>query len=730
MKIWKGYPFPLGATWMGTGVNFALYSQNATAVELCLFDKPNQKESVRLFLKERDHEVWHVFLPEVRPGQLYGYRVHGPWSPREGHCFNPTKVVLDPYSRAIAGDVSWAPEIFGYTKEKPEELLADSRDNSALIPKSVVVDPTFSWENDRHPLHPLHRTVIYEAHVKGFSRLWNSLPENQRGTYSGLGSPEAIRYFKDLGVTAVELLPVHQFVDEEHLAARGMGNFWGYNSIGFFAPENSYASWGQRGQQVSEFKQMIKNLHRADIEVILDVVYNHTAEGNHLGPTLCFRGIDNKAYYRLREDGSGECDDFTGTGNTLNAPHPQVLQLIMDSLRYWVTEMHVDGFRFDLAPALAREQKDVSRLAAFFDVIHQDPVISRVKLIAEPWDIGEGGYQVGNFPVLWCEWNDRFRDTIRRFWRGDEGQIHDFGLRVTGSSDLYQNSSKNPTASINFVTAHDGFTLADLVSYNEKHNHENGENNQDGNPHNDSWNCGEEGDSSNPEILKLRRRQVRNFLTTLFLSQGVPMLCSGDEYGRSMKGNNNSYCQDNKLGWLSWDRTGEEKSLLDFTRRLISFRHRHPTFRRPNFFRGEKVIDGHLKRLSWMRPDGRQMTSEDWNNPLTRSIGMLLEGDDMGMQTFEGAPITDDTFFLCFNAWKDPLNFILPGGEGVSWELILNTAFKESWLQRPSVHPSGAQMILDQHVFCLFRQAVGNDEEAIQNRPDAKGPHVDLRATQ
>jgi isoamylase len=541
MKTWKGYAYPLGATWMGTGTNFALFSRNATAVELCLFDDAHGAvEATKIPMVERADEVWHVFVPEARPGQFYGFRVHGPWEPQRGLRFNPAKVLMDPYAKAVSGEVQWKPEMFAYTIDHPDlDLVRDDRDNATLVAKCVVVDQTFNWDNDRLPRHQLEDTVIYETHVRGFSKLWEELEPEQRGTYSGIGSPQAIKYFKKLGITAVELLPVHAHIDDKHLLDKGLTNFWGYNTIAFFAPEGSYSGWGTRGQQVAEFKQMVKNLHTAGIEVILDVVYNHTAEGNHLGPTFSFRGIDNEAYYRRGKD-PRYYFDYTGTGNTLNVPDPRVLQLIMDSLRYWVTEMHVDGFRFDLAAALARELHAVSRLSSFFDVIHQDPIISQVKLIAEPWDIGEGGYQVGNFPVLWCEWNGRYRDTVRSYWKGDIGQVNDFAYRLTGSSDLYLNSSKNPTASVNFITAHDGFTIRDLVSYNEKHNEANGENNQDGESNNLSWNCGAEGETDSPEVLALRARQQRNFLATLFLSQGVPMLCGGDEVSRTKKGNNNT----------------------------------------------------------------------------------------------------------------------------------------------------------------------------------------------
>jgi isoamylase len=712
MKIWKGYAYPLGATWMGTGTNFAIYSHGATSVELCLFDEVHgAAETARIPLKERADEVWHVFLPDVRPSQLYGYRVHGPWEPEKGMRFNPAKLLLDPYARAIAGEVQWRPEIFGYTLDHPDsDLVRDDRDNAAFVPKAVVADPTFNWDNDRPPRHPLEETVIYEAHVRGFSRLWEELDPEVRGTYSGIGSPPAIKYFKKLGITAVELLPVHAHIDDQHLLDKGLTNYWGYNSIGFFAPEVSYSGWGKKGEQVAEFKQMVKNLHTAGIEVILDVVYNHTAEGNQLGPTLSFRGIDNESYYRLVGENPRYYFDYTGTGNTLNVPHPRVLQLIMDSLRYWVLEMHVDGFRFDLAAALARELHEVSRLSAFFDVIHQDPVISQVKLIAEPWDVGEGGHQVGNFPVLWCEWNGRYRDTVRRYWKGDEGQVNDFAYRLTGSSDLYQNTSKNPTASINFITAHDGFTLRDLVSYNDKHNDANGEGNQDGESNNNSWNCGAEGETDVAEILELRARQQRNLLATLLLSQGVPMLCGGDESSRSKGGNNNTYCQDNEITWQGWSLTEEQERLFEFTCKLIAFRGEHPIFHRPKFFQGKEVID-HLKDINWLRPDGGEMDGVDWDNQATRAFGALLCGDEMDVTTFEGQPIADDTFYLCFNAYHDKLPFSLPGKEPVSWQLILNTADSDGFVADAPNEMAGKEIILEGRSLALFKQILGSDEE-------------------
>ena len=702
---------------MGTGVNFALYSQNATGVDLCLFDDVYQKETTVIPLTEKADEVWHVFLPDVRPGQLYGYRVHGPWDPAQGHRFNPAKILLDPYAKATVGEVRWAPEMFSYSLEHEEkDLVRDERDNTAFAPLSVVVDQTFNWDNDRAPHHTLPESVIYEVHVRGFSKLWDALPEEQRGTYSGIGSVEAIRYFKQLGITAVELLPVHDQINDEHLVRKNLKNYWGYNSISFFAPEASYASWNKTGQQVAEFKQMVKNLHTAGIEVILDVVYNHTAEGNHLGPTFSFRGIDNQAYYRLVPDNPRHYFDYTGTGNTLNVPHPRVLQMIMDSLRYWVTEMHVDGFRFDLAAALARELHEVSRLSSFFDVIHQDPVISQVKLIAEPWDVGEGGYQVGNFPVLWCEWNGKYRDTVRRYWKGERGLMSDFANRLTGSSDLYENSSKSPTASINFVTAHDGFTLRDLVSYDGKHNEANGEENRDGESNNNSWNCGVEGETENPEVNKLRSRQQRNFLTTLFLSQGVPMLCGGDEYGRTQKGNNNAYCQDNEVSWLSWKRSPDEEKLFQFTCRLIAFRNEHPIFHRAKFFQGRAILGNTLKDISWLRSDGHEMEEADWQDHVL-SVGVLLCGDDIGLETFEGQSVTDETFYLCFNSYHEGVIYSLPGDEIVSWQRLIDTSVEEGFVADDNLLKAGKELIVPGRTTIVLKQRAGSDADAKVRKP-------------
>ena len=671
-----GTPYPLGATWDGAGVNFALFSEHATRVELCLFDsETGAREVLRVPLQECDDLVWHVYLPEARPGLLYGYRVHGPYEPAAGHRFNPAKVLLDPYAKAIAGTVRWNDALFGYpVGSKDEDLVPDGRDSAPYLPKSVVVDPAFSWGADRPPGTPWHKTVIYEVHVKGLTARHPDVPRELRGSYAGLACPAVVEYLSRLGITAVELLPVHHCVPEKSLIDRGLTNYWGYNSIGFFAPDSRFAASGYLGGQVSEFKTMVRTLHDAGIEVILDVVYNHTAEGNHLGPTLCFRGIDNDAYYRLLPDDGRHYMDYTGCGNTLNMTHPRTLQLIMDSLRYWVLEMHVDGFRFDLASALAREFHDVDRLSAFFDVIHQDPVISQVKLIAEPWDLGEGGYQVGNFPPGWAEWNGKYRDTIRRYWKGDERQVAELGYRLTGSSDLYEPGGRRPSASINFVTAHDGFTLADLVSYNAKHNDANGEDNRDGSDENFSWNCGVEGLTDDPAILALRERQMRNFLVTLFLSQGVPMLCGGDEIGRTQHGNNNAYCQDNEITWFQWPMSRPALRLFEFVRRLIRLRLVQPVFHRRRFFQGRRIQGSEVKDVSWFRPDGKEMTEEEWHNGVTRSLGLRFAGDAIEEVDAEGQPIVGDTFLMLVNAHHEPVSFVLPAHRArVRWELLLDT---------------------------------------------------------
>jgi isoamylase len=674
MRTRPGHPHPLGATWDGSGVNFALFSENAQGVELCLFDAEGAREIARVPMGEHTDQTWHLHLPEVRPGQRYGYRVHGPWDPAQGHRFNPAKLLLDPYARAIDGSVRWSDALFGYQVGHPDaDLARDDRDSATGVPKSVVIDSAFTWGDDRPPRIPWNESVIYEVHVKGFTARHPDVPKELRGTYAGLACSPGVEYLQALGVTAVELMPIHQLVSDKHLVDHGLSNYWGYNSIGFFAPDVRYAASGALGQQVTEFKTMVKRLHDAGIEVILDVVYNHTAEGNHLGPTLCFRGIDNAAYYRLTEDRRYYVD-YTGCGNTLDMTHPRTLQLIMDSLRYWVVEMHVDGFRFDLASALARELHDVDRLGAFFDVIHQDPVISQVKLIAEPWDLGDGGYQVGNFPVLWAEWNGEYRDTVRRFWKGAEGQAGALGYRLTGSSDLYARSGRRPYASVNFVTAHDGFTLNDLVSYNDKHNEANGEDNRDGADNNESWNCGAEGPSDDPAIQGLRARQMRNFLATLLLSQGVPMLTAGDEVARSQSGNNNAYCQDNELSWFDWRLDRPRRDLLAFTRGLIALRRRHPVLRRRHFFQGRPIRGSEVVDLAWVRPDGHAMTEEDWTNPHTRALGLRLAGDAIDELDSGGLPIVDDTLLLLLNAHHEPLDFVLPAHRPrVRWQTVLDT---------------------------------------------------------
>lgn len=713
-QVWQGLPYPLGATVMDEGVNFALFSENATGVDLCLFDSADAPhETVRIRMLEHTDQVWHCFLPGIKAGQHYGYRVYGPYDPKAGHRFNPAKLLIDPYAKAIAGEVEWSDEMFGYRVDvaKDADLTIDQRDNAFGIPKCVVVDSRFDWEGDHQLATPLHRSVIYEAHVKGFSKLCPHIPEELRGTYAALGTDFAIDYFKKLGVTAVELLPVHHFINDDFLQKKGLTNYWGYNSIGYFAPHAMYSSSGVNGQQVAEFKQMVKNLHAANIEVILDVVYNHTAEGNHLGPSLSFRGVDNAAYYRLVQNDKRFYMDYTGCGNTLNMMHPRVLQLIMDSLRYWVLEMHVDGFRFDLAATLARELHEVSRLSAFFDIIHQDPVLSQVKLIAEPWDVGEGGYQVGNFPVLWAEWNGKYRDNIRGYWKGDE-HISEFAYRITGSSDLYQRDGKRPYASINFVVAHDGFTLNDLVSYNEKHNEANGEGNRDGDNHGRSWNCGVEGPTDDEKINKLRRRQQRNFLATLFFSQGVPMLCGGDEYGRAQKGNNNAYCQDNELSWLSWDRLDWQQRQQEFTAKLIHFRHAHPIFRRPKFFQGRKIRGMEAKDLLWFNADGSEMTDEHWNRSFIRCIGVVLVGFAEDIRDYFGKPVHDDTFMLLFNAHHEAVKFVMPGREKVVWERILDTADEAGFLAQPTTHPSGDEVPLEPRSMSVFKLSAGSQEHA------------------
>ncbi|MGD8932926.1 MAG: glycogen debranching protein GlgX, partial [Chromatiales bacterium] len=656
-RIWPGKPYPLGATWDGEGVNFALFSEHAEQVELCLFDSAGRRELQRLHLPEQTDLVWHGYLPEARPGQLYGYRVYGPYAPERGHRFNPKKLLLDPYAKAIHGRLRWSDNVFGYRVGHPrQDLSLDRRNDAREMPKCRVIDPAFTWSDDRPPRTPWHDTLIYELHVKGYTMRHPEVPEPLRGTYAGLATQPVIEHLQRLGVTAVELMPVHAFINERHLIDQGLRNYWGYNSLGYFAPDRRYFASGR----IDEFKTMVKVLHTAGIEVILDVVYNHTAEGNQLGPTLCFRGIDNASYYRLIPDDPRYYMDYTGCGNTLNMLHPRVLQLIMDSLRYWVLEMHVDGFRFDLASALARELHEVDRLGAFFDIIHQDPVLSRVKLIAEPWDLGEGGYQVGNFPPGWTEWNGRYRDTIRDYWRGEGGVIGELASRLTGSSDLYESDGRRPVASINFITAHDGFTLRDLVSYEHKHNEANREENRDGESHNRSFNCGVEGPTDDPEVNGLRIRQQRNLLATLLLSQGVPMLLAGDEFGRTQQGNNNAYCQDNEISWVDWDLQGEQLGLMAFVRRLIQLRMSHPILHRRHFFQGRAIHGGGVKDILWLAPDGNEMSDQAWHEWHARVLGVVLVGDQLEETDDHGHQLKDHNFLLLLNAHHEPVPFIMP----------------------------------------------------------------------
>jgi len=674
--VWPGRPDPRGATWDGEGVNFALFSENAERVELCVFDDAGRRQLQRIALSERTDQVWHCYLPEARPGMLYGYRVYGRYRPDEGSRFNPHKLLLDPYAMQIVGALRWSDALFGYTPgHRREDLSYDRRDSAGGMPKCKVIDPAFTWGDDRGPDVPWHEMVIYELHVRGYTMQHPDVPPQLRGTYAGLATAPVIDYLKRLGVTTIELMPVHAFVDDRRLVEQGLRNYWGYNTIGFFAPDARYSASGK----VNEFKTMVKTLHSAGFEVILDVVYNHTAEGNHLGPTLCFRGIDNVSYYRLQHDEKRLYTDYTGTGNTLDMQHPRVLQLLMDSLRYWVTEMHVDGFRFDLASALARELHDVNRLGAFFDILRQDPVLSRVKLIAEPWDLGEGGYQVGNFPPGWAEWNDKYRDTMRAYWKGDGGLIGEFSRRLTGSSDLYGRHGRLPHASINFITAHDGFTLDDLVSFNEKHNEANLEENRDGNNNNLSWNCGVEGPTDDPAVNALRARQKRNMLATLLLSQGVPMLVAGDEIGRTQNGNNNAYCQDNGLSWLDWGEDPERAKLRDFVRRMVHLRRTHPVFRRRHFFQGRPLHGSEAKDIVWLKPDGSEMTAEEWNQDFARCLGVYLAGSALTEVDARGQRVVDDDFVVLFNAHHDPVPFRLPAktlaphGDG-QWQAIVDTA--------------------------------------------------------
>jgi len=676
LMVWPGRPHPLGATWDGEGVNFALFSERAEKVELCLFDPSGRREIHRVVMPEYTDQVWHCYLPEARPGFVYGYRVHGPYDPANGLRFNRNKLLLDPYAKQIQNGMKWHDSHFGYRiGSRNEDLSFDRRDSAPGMLKGIVIDPAFTWGTDTAPRTPWHRTIIYETHVRGFTMLHPEVPPPMRGTYAGLATAPVIDYLKTLGITAMELMPVHTFVDDRQLIERGLRNYWGYNSIGFFAPEPRYCA----SNSINEFKTMVKTLHSAGIEVILDVVYNHTAEGNHLGPTLSFKGIDNPSYYRLVGDNPRYYMDYTGTGNTLNMRHPRVLQLIMDSLRYWVLEMHVDGFRFDLAATLARELHEVDRLGAFLDIIHQDPVLSQVKLIAEPWDLGEGGYQVGKFPVGWAEWNDKYRDALRSYWKGDGGLIGELAYRITGSSDLYARSGRKPYASINFVTAHDGFTLQDLVSYNGKHNEANGEDNRDGTDNNRSWNCGAEGPTEDPEVNQIRTRQKRNFLATLLLSQGVPMILAGDAIGHTQNGNNNAYCQDNETSWINWDPRYMDNELLAFAQRVIALRKDHPVFRRRNFFQGRNIRGAGIKDIVWLKPDGQEMTEQEWNQEFARSLGVVLSGEALDEVDERGERIRDENFLLLLNAHFEEIPFVLstlPSENG--WYVMLDTSCQTS----------------------------------------------------
>lgn len=699
-KFLPGKPFPLGATFDGEGVNFALYSENATGVDLCLFDpEKGETETANIRLTEKSDFIWHIYVKDLKPGQLYGYRVNGPYEPENGHRFNRNKLLADPYAKAIAGSIKWDDALFGYEiGSEDEDLSFSEKDSAPFVPKSVVIDQHFDWENDQAPSLQYYNTVIYETHVKGFTYLNPEIPEDIRGTYAAIAHPVTIKYLKDLGISAIELMPVHHFISDRSLKEKGLSNYWGYNTLGYFAPDARYSAKGVRGQQVSEFKEMVKQLHRAGIQVILDVVYNHTAEGNHLGPTLSFKGIDNASYYRLTDD-KRYYNDYTGTGNTLNANLPNVLRLMMDSLRYWIMEMHVDGFRFDLASTLARELHEVNRLSAFFDIIHQDPVISQVKLIAEPWDVGEGGYQVGKFPPGWAEWNGKYRDCIRDYWNGSENIISEFADRITGSADLYQDY-RRPTASINFITAHDGFTLHDLVSYNEKHNEANGEDNNDGESHNRSCNYGVEGPTDDEDINALRSRQKRNFLATLFLSQGVPMLVSGDEIGRTQGGNNNAYCQDNEISWLNWENADRE--LLEFTRKLIHLRNTHSVFSRKNWFKGVPARDTKIEDIAWFLPDGTQMEEHHWNDGSAKSVAIYLSGDGIRSVDSAGNPVIDDNFYLIFNAHEEGLDYKIPNKKyGTHWKAVIDTSktgdpAAREFQPEDTIHVEGRSVVLIQ----------------------------------
>jgi len=704
ITIYPGVPFPLGATWDGNGVNFAIYAENATAVELCLFNSiEDDTESVKIKLLERSHQIWHMYLPDVKPGQLYGYRVHGPYEPSKGYRFNANKLLLDPYAKAISGTFTWSDALFGYEiGNEHSDLSFSETDSAPFTPKSVVIDQQFDWQETKKPNIPYHESIIYEAHVKGFTKLHPDIPENIRGTYAAIAHPVTISYLKELGITALELMPVHHFIDDHYLTEKGLVNYWGYNTIGFFAPDSRYCSSGVTGEQVIEFKTMVRELHKAGIEIILDVVYNHTAEGNHLGPTLSFKGIDNASYYRLCDEDNRHYMDYTGTGNTLNANLPNALRLIMDSLRYWIIDMQIDGFRFDLAATLARELHEVNKLSAFFDIIYQDPIISQAKLIAEPWDIGEDGYQVGKFPPGWAEWNGKFRDHIRSYWKGDESMLGEFGLRYTGSPDLYLDDYRTPTASINFITAHDGFTLNDLVSYNEKHNNANGEDNRDGLDDNISWNCGYEGPTDDVNIQQWRKRQQRNLLTSLFLSQGVPMLLAGDEISRTQQGNNNAYCQDNEISWIDWEHADRE--LLTFTKNLIQLRKQHPTFCRKRWFQGKPIKGLGVEDIAWFLPDGNEMKDEHWAQYYAKSLAIYMNGKAIQLVSANGEKIIDGTFYVIFNAHNEGIDYKLPGDNyAPDWTKVLDTAQslanedREQYKPNDVVHVEGCCVVVLKH---------------------------------
>ena len=712
IEIWPGQSYPLGSTYDGAGTNFALFSDIADKVELCLLDKENNE--TRVELTEVDANIWHAYLPGIQPGQRYGYRVHGPYDPANGHRCDPSKLLVDPYSRAFDGEYDGDPSLFSYDITDPENPDGrNTEDSLGHTMKSVVVNPFFDWGDDKSPKTPYHETVIYEGHVKGLTMTHPDIPENLRGTYAGLAHPVIIDYLQDLGITALELMPIHQFFQDDRLRELGLRNYWGYNTLGFFAPQQDYAAATKPGGAVSEFKGMVRAYHEAGIEIILDVVYNHTAEGNHMGPTIAFRGIDNAAYYRLVDGDPRHYMDYTGTGNSLNVRHPHSLQLVMDSLRYWVTEMHVDGFRFDLASTLARELHDVDRLSSFFDLVQQDPVVSQVKLIAEPWDVGEGGYQVGNFPPLWTEWNGKYRDTVRDFWRGEPATLGEFASRLTGSSDLYSNNNRRPTASINFVTAHDGFTLNDLVSYNEKHNEANGEGGRDGESHNRSWNCGVEGPTDDPEINALRAQQRRNFLTTLLISQGTPMISHGDELGRTQNGNNNVYCQDNEISWLDWSKYEENQDLFQFTKRLIELRKEHPVFRRRQFLAGGPLGDESAHRdIAWLATDGKLMDQADWDFYFGKALMVFLNGQEIAEPDSRGAKVEDDSFLMFFNASHTDVEFTLPVATyGASWKVIIDTTQPRGETEEERILRAGEKVSV----------AARSTIVAVQNEPPVSG---------